>query len=88
MICCICMLSVSMLLLVLILAYRRHNRNIEDITRYSINVQSSISIEVRSILEDIFNDCYEDYYIMEMIKYNHAYITTEMEEKIIKDLSK
>ena len=60
----------------------KHNKAIERLTEYSINVTSSIDHSIPTLLEIIINDCFNDYKIKELLPLEDKYINSEGEKKI------
>lgn len=76
-------------LVVIILFYRsnrKHQSQLLELSRYSINVQAIIDKNVPLLLNDIIDDCFRDYEIMVLAPKNELYITDEREKEIRNDL--
>ena len=65
---------------------KKHQRDLLELSRYSINVQAIIDNSIPQILENIINDAFQDYQIMVLIPKNELYITDEREKEIRRDL--
>lgn len=69
----------------LIYTMNKHKNNMENLTKYSINVSANIDRSIPGVLEYIIQDCFNDYKIKNLA-YKNEYITPEKEANIRKDL--
>lgn len=71
----------------LIYTMNKHKNNMENLTRYNINVAANIDRSIPGILEYLIQDCFNDYKIKNLEYKTDEYITPEKEDKIRKDLA-
>lgn len=71
----------------LIYTMNKHKNNMENLTRYNINVAANIDRSIPGILEYLIQDCFNDYKIKNLAYKTDEYITPENEAKIRKDLA-
>lgn len=71
---CICAYSIRVT--------NRHNKEMERLTEYNINVVSNIDQSIPTLLEIIIKDCFDDYKIKELLPLDEQYINSEGEKKI------
>lgn len=71
----------------LIYTMNKHKNNMENLTRYNINVAANIDRSIPGVLEYLIQDCFNDYKIKNLEYKIDEYITPEKEAKIRKDLA-
>lgn len=60
----------------------KHNKSVERLTEYNINVASNIDQSIPTLLEIIINDCFDDYKIKELLPLEDKYINSDGEKQI------
>ena len=64
----------------------KHKSNMENLTRYNINVAANIDRSIPGVLEYLIQDCFNDYKVKNLAYKIEEYITPEREAEIRKDL--
>ena len=71
----------------MVLSYRSHNKAMEQLTKYEINVGAEIDEKIPQMLDGYINEIFTEYRIKNLeYKEKPNYITAEDEEVILRDL--
>lgn len=80
--CIICLIIIG----VAILLNRKHQKYLEELMRYQVNVTSNIDKSIPEILDLIIQESFTDYRIKHLEPLNDGFINSEREIEIRKDL--
>ena len=71
----------------LVITYRDHNKRLEELMRYEINVGAEIDEKIPKILDNYINEIFTEYRITNLeFKEKPNYINEEDEKKILRDV--
>lgn len=81
---CIALIALAVIAIII---NDKHKRRLEELTRYEINVNSSIGAAIPQLLASFIDECFNDYKIMVLVPRNETYINTEREAEIRNEFS-